>query len=70
MTYEADTGARCDQHVGEVFPPRCINCDLARDVRAVDTHARRIGFIPGSACPLHREWPLPCLKCRQIAETN
>jgi len=21
-----DIGARCDEHVGEVFPPRCADC--------------------------------------------
>jgi hypothetical protein len=24
-----DGGQRCEQHVGEVFPPRCVDCDLA-----------------------------------------
>jgi hypothetical protein len=26
---EIDHGARCDNHVGEVFPPRCAECDAA-----------------------------------------
>ncbi|MCU1598540.1 MAG: hypothetical protein JWQ47_2279 [Glaciihabitans sp.] len=27
--YEVDLGVRCERHVGEVFPPRCQDCDLA-----------------------------------------
>ncbi len=26
---EIDLGERCAQHLGEVFPPRCRDCDLA-----------------------------------------
>ena len=25
-----DDGLRCDDHVGEVFPPRCEKCDAER----------------------------------------
>jgi hypothetical protein len=27
----ADDGIRCDEHVGEVFPPRCAACNSLRD---------------------------------------
>jgi hypothetical protein len=27
---EIDHGARCDRHVGEVFPPRCTECETAK----------------------------------------
>jgi hypothetical protein len=26
---ELDLGTRCDDHIGEVFPPRCTDCDQA-----------------------------------------
>jgi len=26
MNHEVDHGVRCDDHVGEVFPPRCGTC--------------------------------------------
>ena len=28
--HEIDTGIRCGEHVGEVFPPRCAECDALR----------------------------------------
>ena len=61
------TGERCDRHVGEVFPPRCSACDALQRERPPERH-RRLGFIPGSSCPLHPNWPLPCLKCERIAD--
>ncbi len=27
---ETDDGARCAEHEGEVFPPRCADCDALR----------------------------------------
>lgn len=30
MTDFADVGVRCEDHVGEVFPPRCVKCDALR----------------------------------------
>ncbi len=33
---EIDDGARCAVHVGEVFPPRCTECDALREERAPD----------------------------------
>jgi hypothetical protein len=27
---ERDDGVRCDRHVGEVHPPRCVDCDRER----------------------------------------
>jgi hypothetical protein len=29
---ETDDGARCVEHVDEVFPPRCERCDALREV--------------------------------------
>lgn len=26
-----DTGVRCDAHVGEIFPPRCFDCEKEKD---------------------------------------
>jgi hypothetical protein len=33
---EMDDGARCAEHMGEVFPPRCTRCDALRDETALD----------------------------------
>lgn len=36
--HEPDTGARCSEHVGEAFPPRCSDCDSsARDAATPTT---------------------------------
>ncbi|WP_434316379.1 hypothetical protein [Leifsonia sp. P73] len=36
--HEPDTGARCETHVGEAFPPRCADCDAAaRDATTTST---------------------------------
>ncbi len=36
--HEPDTGARCSEHVGEAFPPRCSNCeDAAHDATQAST---------------------------------
>ena len=38
---EIDQGARCDRHVGEVFAPRCADCERAnRDAAADELSAR------------------------------
>lgn len=40
MTH-VDLGARCDRHVGEVFPPRCDECTAANaDLDAERTRER------------------------------
>jgi hypothetical protein len=33
-----DYGARCDEHVGEVFPPRCTACSLAAQEEIDELH--------------------------------
>lgn len=61
---------RCENHVGEPYAPRCASCDRE------GTHApsapcalpqRRIykRYIPGSECPLHRGYPVPCDACER-----
>jgi hypothetical protein len=61
-----DTGVRCDDHAGEVFLPRCEDCDR------LDTgRPPRIGFVPGSQCTTHTNYPLPCARCaRDRAESE
>lgn len=34
---DLDHGARCAAHVGEVFPPRCSDCDAAAVEAAAET---------------------------------
>jgi len=65
MTTEVDLGGRCDRHVGEVFPPRCGDCDALHHERATVPAA---GFIPGSECITHRGYPLPCARCARELE--
>ena len=65
-----DLGIRCDRHVGEVFPPRCDACLVATAEHATEMRSRRLGFIPGSACHLHTEYPLPCALCERITVRN
>ncbi len=33
---EMDDGARCPEHVGEVFRPRCAQCDALREENSLD----------------------------------
>lgn len=39
MTDFVDAGARCSEHVGEVFPPRCAECTAAQ--AELDTNSGR-----------------------------
>jgi hypothetical protein len=72
--FHIDTGARCDRHVGEVFPPRCADCDALQDEEGM--HSPRTpeplppgtpacGYFPGSHCPRHFDHPEPCRKCQR-----
>jgi hypothetical protein len=61
--HETDTGERCDRHVGEVFPVRCIDCERLRRARGP-----RIGYVPGTECARHAGYPLPCARCSREAE--
>lgn len=61
-----DLGARCDRHVGEVFTSRCDACHSAAIEHANEMRSRRLGFIPGTACHLHTDYPLPCALCERL----
>ena len=76
VTRDVDFGQRCERHVGEVFPPRCVDCD--KSVTGGDATDRqetarlggvigRAGYIPGSECHLHANYPLPCDRCKREA---
>lgn len=56
-----DTGERCEEHVGEVFPPRCYDCAAAAIVVYAPLDARR-------ECTLHPGYPGPCARCERDAE--
>ncbi len=63
MLTDLDNGARCDRHVGEVFPVRCADC-----LREQRTFApARNGF-----CTLHPDYPsdarFPCARCERDAD--
>jgi hypothetical protein len=73
MITELDTGRRCEAHVGEVFPPRCSACGPEEERREGDEREAtnlaalltRTGFLPGSECPQHKNYPLPCDRCKR-----
>lgn len=63
---EIDFGERCDDHVGEVFPPRCADCAALSHPLAIEAH------IPPAAlpvarttdeCPTHANYAEPCARC-------
>jgi hypothetical protein len=60
---EVDLGIRCATHIGEVFGVRCAACDAATLDATENRLARRLGFIPGSSCPTHPDYPRPCEAC-------
>lgn len=62
MLLEIDHGARCDSHVGEVFRVRCADCDQA-DIEATPAPT---AYIPGSNCPHHDGYPMPCDLCWRL----
>lgn len=61
-----DVGARCDRHVGEVFPPRCAECASGVAGSTPPTPRYKV-YVPGSECPLHRGYPMPCDRCEREA---
>lgn len=63
-----DTGERCEAHVGEVFPPRCNDCETER--ATAHPQVPRCGYFPGTECPSHRERPLPCDRCAEDGEDD
>jgi hypothetical protein len=62
MSVGLDTGARCDEHVGEVFPPRCPECEALQEPLPTPRYKT---YVPGSECPLHRGYPMPCDRCER-----
>ena len=62
MTFIADFGIRCDQHVGEAFRVRCDRCDWLAE------HEMRkpVRYLPDSKCELHDGYPLPCDLCWRL----
>lgn len=57
-----DLGARCENHAGEVFPPRCDECTALANGR-VSNATPRIGYVVGTECTIHPFYPLPCESC-------
>lgn len=78
---KVNEGARCESHVGEIYPPRCSECDRVTGGDVIDRQetARlgavisRAGYIPGSECPQHENYPLVstdpplCDRCKREA---
>jgi hypothetical protein len=72
-----DHGIRCDRHVGEVFPPRCRDCNAAaREDDAATLAARYARTLPGAECDLHAGYVLDrhpdgqmtCARCERDAD--
>lgn len=62
---DIDRGRRCEEHVGEAFPPRCAACD------AENRTPPRSGYFPGEECDQHPGYPIPCDRCaRDHADDN
>jgi len=57
-----NSNSRCEEHVGEVFPPRCSECDTT-----AASSRPRLGFIPGTECDQHPGYPMPCARCERDA---
>lgn len=66
---ELDHGVRCDRHVGEVFRVRCADCDReAAEAAAERGRPTSTRYEPGSDCPKHNGYPLPCDSCAREAD--
>lgn len=63
VTEDLDIGALCERHVGELYRPRCPECDQARAESLVPA----VGFFPGSSCAQHPAYPRPCARCARDA---
>ena len=48
--HESDTGARCEAHVGEAFPPRCAECDATVHDATPDMERRVRSDGPRTSC--------------------
>lgn len=62
-----DSGERCSQHAGEVFPPRCAECQKLTEAAELDARMERLARrlpTPGVMCVFHPDYPAnPCLRC-------
>jgi hypothetical protein len=54
MSVFVDTGMRCENHIGEVFAPRCSLCDSI--VAEWQT-------LPTAVCSIHPMSLRPCERC-------
>jgi len=82
MISHLSEGPRCDDHVGEPFPPRCSACDLfavEADVEVSASAGARAHLAPAALpvvrswaeCPLHPGYPDPCARCaRELEESG
>lgn len=64
----------CQHDAGDAYPTRCVDCAPGNgDVIDRQETARlagvlgRAGYIPGSQCPMHADYPLPCDRCQRDA---
>ena len=67
MPTYVDPGERCERHIGEVFPPRCIDCATI-DSDSPPVQVAR--YVPFSECSTHRGWPMPCGRCKSLDEAH
>lgn len=56
-----DPGPRCDRHVGEVFPPRCVDCE--QEIDSEPGTRSRFGVYSQVVCPFHPGYFIPCDRC-------
>lgn len=71
MLSELDHGVRCERHVGEVFPPRCSDCNAAARAEDERTAPVRLGGLV--ECELHVGYfnfagRQCCERCKRDAE--
>ena len=63
-----DLGVRCDRHVGEVFPPRCVTCEqLTSEWQSLNT-AKLARPRPDLDAPVTCSVENPCQWCREAED--
>jgi hypothetical protein len=61
----------CERHIGDAHAPRCADCNQAEVVAAAErVDALLVRYVPGSHCPLHPGYPLPCNACARDQLAN